>query len=291
MQTHNMRRFFGVLTVLLLCSGLSLLVVALLPEPRARVTVFDVGQGDAILLESSDRRQMLIDGGPGNAVLEKLGRALPFWDRSLDAVLLTHPDADHSTGLIAVVRRYRVKEIIMTGVQHETTTYELLQREIAVRRIPTRSVRAGDRVALGAATFVVGGPVESRAGRTTASTNGTSIIGRFLYRNFSVLLPGDASNRAERAAAPSVSDVDILKVGHHGSRTSTTPELLNAARPELAVISVGAGNPYGHPHEATLERLAARGIPVLRTDERGDITINSDGDTERVSFGLWFRLW
>ncbi len=236
---------------------------------------------------------MLVDGGPSNAVLAKLGRAMPMFDRSIDAVVMTHPDADHITGLVEVVRRYRIGMFLTTGVVHDTPVYDRLQTELTAKNIPIRYVHAGDTQDLRDATFRILAPIDDWQGKETDDTNSTSVLGRLDYQSFSVMLTGDAETRTEetlvKSGAPLAST--LLKLGHHGSRTSNSAAFLDAVRPQEAVLSVGKDNRYGHPHQEVLDRLAARRIPVDRTDTSGDLVFSSFGSGFTLKTGLGFRLF
>lgn len=259
-----------------------------------RFTTLDVGQGDALFFETTSHQQMLIDGGPDNAVLDQLGRVMPFFDRSLDVVVLTHPDSDHVTGLVAVVRRYHIEKFVMTGVVKRTATYALLEAELRKRNVPIQYVHAGNRLDFSdGSAFSVLAPKESWEGKETKQVNNTSIAGKFTYRNFSVLATDDIEQPEEQELLSRNVPLaaTILKAPHHGSHTSSSEPFLRAVHPEAVVISVGANNKFGHPHADILARYAAFRLPVFRTDQGGAVTIRSDGEKWTVKQGLLFRLW
>lgn len=257
-------------TVLIFSSVLVSLVFGIVgftpSSPGAlRIIAFDVGQGDSLFVETPRHRQLLIDGGPDNAVLTKLGRAMPFGDRSLDAVILTHPDADHITGIVEVVRRYRIGTFIMTGAQKNTATHDALLEALRSRHVSVRYVQAGDRFWLDDdVALTVLSPVESWKDRESSAVNNTSVVTRLQFATFSALFTGDieASVEHDMLRRHAVRPVSMLKAAHHGSRTSSSREFLDAARPKLAVISVGRDNSYGHPHKEVLARLHAKQIPT-----------------------------
>lgn len=248
-----------------------------------QIIFFDVGQGDSILIQNNGSTQILIDGGPDDRVLSKLGRELPFWDRSLDAVILTHPDRDHIAGLLKVLRRYRVGLVLWTGVRHSNTEYQEWIKLLENKKIPTVIVYAGKRVRIDKGTALdILTPFENLEGKSVKKLNDTSVIGKLRQGQRSILLMGDASRSVERRLlfeSYGALDSDFLKVGHHGSKTSTSEEFLRAVSPETAVISAGRKNRYGHPHQEVLERLEEFGIKILRTDLNGDISL------ENGSFG------
>ncbi len=246
------------------------------PQPL-EITFFNVGQGDAIFIETPQRHQILIDGGPDDTVIEKLGKEMPFYDRTLDLIVLTHPEHDHLSGLIEVLKRYEVENILWTGILRDTAEYrewkELIQKEAANIYI----AKAGQCVIPDVTQLCVLYPFESLEGREFKDSNNTSIVARLVFGKVSFLFTGDAykSVEIELLGLAEQLDSDVLKVGHHGSKTSTALEFVEAVSPEIAVISVGQDNKYGHPHPETLQNL--KGIAVLRTDFDGDIKIISDG--------------
>jgi competence protein ComEC len=248
-----------------------------------RISFFDVGQGDAIFIESSSGHQILIDGGPNERVLSKLGMAMPFWDRSIDLLILTHPDTDHLAGLVEVLKRYNVDNVVWTGVLHSSALYDEWTRLLKVKEIDTHIARAGMRVSLEDGVFFdVLSPFESFEGKSVKKINESSVIGILSHHNNSFLLTGDAGIYTARRLiwenAGSIFESDVLKVGHHGSKTSTSEEFAQAVSPEFAVIQAGKKNRYGHPKQEVLDRLSAVGARILRTDLDGDITFFSDGE-------------
>lgn len=288
---------YGVLlpTIIVLIAVVALLVHAYAVRPATvQFTALDVGQGDALFFETTSHQQMLIDGGPDNSVLDQLGRVMPFFDRSLDVVVLTHPDSDHVTGLVAVVRRYHVGRVVMTGVVKHTATYMTLETELRKRNVPVQYVHDGSRFDFSdGSAFSILAPKESWEGKETQQVNNTSIVGKFSYRQFSVLATDDIEQPEEQEMlSRNVSlAATILKAPHHGSHTSSSESFLRAVHPEAVVISVGANNKFGHPHADVLARYNAFHLPVYRTDQDGAVTIRSDGEQWTVKRGLLFRLW
>lgn len=251
------------------------------------ITFFDVGQGDAIFIETPSGNQMLIDGGPNERILARLGEALPFWDHSLDAVILTHPDADHLSGLIDVLERYHVGTVFWTGVAHSSAEYEEWVRLLKEKNIRTEIVNAGKRVILGdGVVFEVLAPFNDVSGESSSEINETSVVGVLRHGENTFLLTGDAGKRTESRllfeSLARIFDVDVLKVGHHGSNTSTHEEFLKIVSPEHAIIQVGKKNRYRHPSQGVLDGLAAAGAMVHRTDTDGDIRIRSNGHMYEV---------
>ncbi len=269
---------FGISAVLLL---LAVSAYRALPDRRLHVVVMDVGQGDAIFIQTPNGRQMLVDGGPDETVLlAQLGRQMPFWDRSLDVMLLTHPDSDHITGLVPVLERYRVDTVIFRQTDHQSAVYDYWQQLLSTEGAAVYRGETGLQITLdeGVGLTVLHPGAELVSG-TEADGNNNSVVTRLTYGTLSVLLPGDIEAEVEHQLVQSGTPLasTILKVAHHGSCTSTTEEFLAAVRPQIAVISVGADNHFGHPCDEVLERLQAFGAQVYRTDEDGTVEITSDG--------------
>jgi len=242
------------------------------------IIFFDVGQGDAIFIETPKHKQILVDGGPDLTILEKLGREMPFWDRYIDLIVLSHPEADHLTGLIEVARRYKIGGILTTGIIRETAQYEEWQKIIKEENIPIYIAQADGVVNLDndIKLFVLY-PFESLSGKIIKESNNTSIVAKLVFKDFELLLTGDIEKKVEKELVNSRTNLasDILKIAHHGSKTSTTPEFVKAVKPIFAVIQAGKDNPYGHPHQNVLDVLS--GINIFRTDKDGDIEVLTDG--------------
>ena len=242
------------------------------------IDFYDVGQGDAIFIETPKGKQILVDGGPDLTILEKLGRELPFWDRYIDLVILTHPEYDHIGGLIEVIKRYKVGGILTTGVVRDTAEYRKWQRIIEQENIPIYIAQAGKVIDLGSnIKLVILHPFENLAGQEIKRANNVSIVAQLVYKDFELLLTGDIEKKIEKALVNSGTNLesDILKVPHHGSKTSSTKNFIQAVNPIIAVIQAGKDNPYGHPHQSVLDTLS--NITTFCTGQNGDIEILSDG--------------
>ncbi len=237
------------------------------------VIFFDVGQGDSIFIETEGRYQILIDGGPDSTILEKLGREMPFYDRTLEMVVLTHPDHDHMAGLLEVLERYNVKYILWTGVIKDTSEFEKWQELIKKEGAEIIIAQSGQKIELGEAYLDILYPLENLEGKESKSINNTSIVCRLVFEDNSFLFTGDIEKSVERELVSSNTDLDsdFLKVAHHGSKTSSCEEFIQSVSPETAVIQCGKDNSYGHPHKEVLEILEKYDITILRTDEQGDI--------------------
>lgn len=254
------------------------------PSNEMRVYFFDIGQGDSMLVETANRRQILIDGGPSNAVIQKLGATLPFFDRTIDMLVLTHTDADHITGVVEVLRRYKVKAVLDTGIQcssGECAAYQSeLQSELQKGGIRIIA-QLGQRIVLDEQTaLTVLHPLDSFYQKSTSSPNETSIVLSLDIGQHSLLFTGDIGERTEEklVLAGLNLDADILKVPHHGSRYSSSELFLNAITPQIAIVSAGSNNRYGHPTVEILERLENIGAQVYRTDVQGDIVLHARPD-------------
>ncbi len=255
--------------------GLSLALVQQFKGQPTLVTFFDIGQGDAALVRTKFGQTILIDGGPDRTILQKLGAAMPWGEKSIDLVILSHPHADHVTGLTYVLERYRVRQVLMTGAVHTTPEYLRFLELVKEQNIPTTIARAGQRFTLdGDVAVEVLWPEQSFVGVRVDDLNDTSIVNRVTFGARSVMFTGDTPSANEAALLAQGADLkaDILKVSHQGSRTSSSEEFVRAVSPAVAVISVGAKNRYGHPHADVVQRLQRLVPTVLRTDQVGDIT-------------------
>lgn len=244
------------------------------------VWVFDVGQGDSIFIDAPDM-QVLVDGGPGDVVLEKLSSVLPPWDRSIDVMIATHPHADHVEGLNAVREAYDVGTVYANGEVYDeppAVAYALHD--------DVQALSAGQSIDLGnGARLDVVWPVALLEGTASSDPNDGSVVMMLTYGDTTMLLTGDVGIEEEGRLAASglLHAVDVLKVGHHGSDTSTSVPFVNMLHPTYAVISVGESNDYGHPSSLVIDRLVRAGTAVLRTDVDGDVRITSTGADPEVA--------
>ncbi|OGZ18279.1 MAG: hypothetical protein A2Z68_00590 [Candidatus Nealsonbacteria bacterium RBG_13_38_11] len=247
------------------------------------VNFFDVGQGDSIFIETAAKHQILIDGGPGSTVLEKLGEEMPFWDRTIDLIILTHPHEDHLSGLIKVLENYEVENVLWTGISMETAIFKEWQEVIKEAKLYT--AHSGQKVIASGMVLEVLYPFENLENQKTKEVDDTSIVARLIFGDNSFLFTGDAFQLVEKQLIEKQVYLtsDILKVGHHGSKTSTSQEFIEKVSPEMAVISVGKDNKYGHPNQETLATLTKYGIRIFRTDEQGDIKIICNSKNYEVS--------
>lgn len=279
-----MHRFVRPTLGLLLLLALSMLFVReylLLPDGRTHVAFLDVGQGDATWITGPSGQQILIDAGPDLSALEGIGARMSFFDRHIDLLVLSHPNLDHLFAFPEILRRYRIGAVLLTGVAFDLPRYREMQELLASRKIPllradpARDIDLGDGLRLD-----VLWPPPLFFGKTLGDdVNNTSIVLKLIYGDQSALFTGDMEEGEEQAVLASGGDVtaDVLKVAHHGSRTSSSTGFLLAVRPSLAVISVSRENSYGHPHPWILRRMAHFGIPVRTTAGEGTIEVVMDG--------------
>lgn len=251
-----------------------------------QVAFLDVGQGDSILIRTPEEQNVLIDGGPDDSVLYELDQIVPFYDRNIDVMVLTHPHADHVDGLVELVKDYEVQEIYYTGVSHTAPGYiewlELIQQKQIPLNIVTQPMALdfGNHIKL---EFLYPAN-QDFTGIEVENLNNTSIVNRLTYGNVSFLFTGDAEIEQEMDLLETQADLsaEILKAGHHGSNTATSDELLEAVGPQYVVIQSGTDNKFGHPHYRTLDRVNEYGAQVLRNDELGTIIFETDGETINI---------
>jgi competence protein ComEC len=286
MKKKNENFAFFILGFLFLANFFAWIVVFDLRNQKfLEVNFLDVGQGDAIFIETPTRHQILIDGGPSPKIVEKLSKEVPFWDRSIDLIILTHPEKDHLTGILEVLKRYRVKNVLWTGIVREIPEYrEWLN---LIEKMDVKIAKAGQKISCQNCQWEIEifYPFESLEGMKFEDSNNTSIVSKLIFGNSSFLFTGDISKEIEESLIFNRFDLNsrVLKLAHHGSKTSNSEKFVEKVSPEFAIISVGE-NKYGHPHKEVLEILERYGIKVLRTDREGDIKFFSDG--EKIKFQL-----
>lgn len=249
-------------------------------SPYLTVTFLDVGQGDAILIETPDGVQALIDGGPDGTVLRELARALPWGDRTLDLVVGTHPDKDHIGGLVDVLARYEVAQILTTENRGETMTASSYQDALVDETANISYARAGQVYQLGASTTLT--VLSPARDPSMLESNTASIVVKISYGKTDFMLTGDAPQSIEDylvVAYGAALASEVLKLGHHGSKTSTSALFLDTVAPQFAVVSAGADNSYGHPHEEVTERVMDSGAMLANTASAGAVTFVADGTT------------
>jgi len=250
--------------------------------PYLDVTFLDVGQGDSIFIQTPSKNQILIDGGPNSQVLERLGNQIPFFDRTLDLIVLTHPEKDHMAGLLDVLKVYRVENILWSGVVRETKDFKEWQRLIEGEGSNMIIAKAGKRIILDSGIYLdILNPSVSLEGELINDSNPTSVVVRLVNRNMSFLFTGDIDQKVEKALENKEVKADILKVAHHGSKYSSSEGFLRAVSPRIAIIEVG-DNSYGQPAQEVLQRLENSGINSFNTKDSGDIKIITDGNNLKI---------
>lgn len=254
-------------------------------ERKLEVDFLDVGQGDAILIKAPGGQNILIDGGPDKKVLKGLGNNLGWFDRKIDLMILTHPHDDHVSGLNEVIKRYDVEQIVYSGVLHSAPGFLEWLRLIKKNEIPTKIVYKGFKIDLeDGARMEALSPTENMLGKEVKNLNNTSLVIKLVYKNKAFLFVGDIEEEMEKALLGENLKADVLKIGHHGSDTGSTEAFLKAVDPEIAVISLGKNNQFGHPHKQVLKRLEKLGIKVFRTDLGGNVRILSNGEDLRADY-------
>jgi len=258
-----------------------LLFSVILREDRNGILTFvvlDIGQGDALFIESPTGTQVLVDGGPGKALMKEISTVMPWYDRHIDMLVVTNPDKDHYEGFIPLLDKYAVDVVLESGTHSPTPEYVTFEKEMIDNKISKILARRGQIIDLGGGAYLqVLFPDRDVSG---LSSNDGSIVMKLVYGDTSVLLQGDSTAKIEQYLVDLDGDnlkSTILKVGHHGSRTSTSEEYVKQVFPEWAVISAGKDNSYGHPHKETLGILSKFRVPIIGTHEVGRIVFHSDG--------------
>lgn len=277
-MTRRVRRYF--------LNGLAVLAAALLFGAWAsggrgllEVHFLDVGQGDAIYVRAPNGNDMLIDSGASPSVLRRLGEAMPWHDRDIDVLLETHPDQDHIGGMPDIIERYDVGMFVMPGVESANSTDDEIDRLLTEKSVPVILGRRGMRLVLGGGAYF--DLLFPDSDPTKLATNDASIVGRLVYGSTFVMLTGDSPKWVEERLVGLDGTEglasQVLKAGHHGSKTSSAEAFVTTVDPDFAIISAGKDNRYGHPNKEVVETFRMHSIPMFRTDEEGTIIFVSDG--------------
>ena len=277
------------LAIILAISLVGIVIPIFLLSYRERVQNFfiaflDVGQGDAALIHFGKGAQMLVDCGPTRKVLAGLGRRMPFYDRTIEYLVVTHPDRDHYVGCIDVLDRYTVKHIWWNGYDtNKDPVWKVWKEKMAAEGAEIHVIDKEEELAFGDAVLRVFYPDHSVVNDPqvpgfdgSVSDNNASIVMRIVHGRMSFLLTADAEKELEAYLAQKYGDAlrsDVLHVGHHGSNTSSIQEFLDAAHPSIGIISSGKGNRYGHPAPRVLKRLERARAAIRRTDTEGDVVL------------------
>lgn len=246
-----------------------------IPDNRFHIYFLDIGQGDSIFVKTPENHQILIDGGPKNRVLEEMNYVMPFFDRSIDMVVLTHPHADHVDGLVEVLKKYEVAAVLITGVIFKNPSYEEFLREIEKQNIKVFIAESGTDFKFGETIFDIIYPKKQLIGDKFENVNNSSVAMKIIYGDKEILLTGDLEKEVEAELVEdygSTLKADILKAGHHGSNSSSTTEFLDQVKPEIVIIQSGENNSYGHPNSESLANMQKAGVrKILRNDLEGRI--------------------
>lgn len=282
---RNYKKIIQLVSLLAVVSAILIIVAAW--QARApeslEVNFFNVGHGDAIFIRTPNDQRILIDGGLGNQVIQKLGQRLPFFDRRIDMIILTHPHPDHITGLISVIKRYQVGKIFYTDVKTQEELFSIFKNEALAKNIPlvkvdkiTSQILNGEVVL----NFLYPDHDLNQEIIEEKDINNTSIVFKLSYKKSSFLFVGDAGEEEERGLISSGQSLkaDVLKIGHHGSNTSSSQEFIQTVLPQFAVITCGENYNLSHPSLRVIRRLERVKAKIYRTDQEGDIKILTLGD-------------
>jgi len=243
-----------------------------------KTSFLDVGQGDAVFI-SQGNVNFIIDGGPDKTILRRLGETIPPWERRIDVIFLTHPDLDHLWGLIEVVKKYEVGQVVMPYLRKEGGDYQMFLKEILEKNIPVVFAEPGITIKYRDINFLVLAPNQKLVALSEKNLNVGSLVLRVSLPDYALLLSGDMEVLEEQYLLryiPELLRADIIKVAHHGSKTASSASFLEAVKPTLAIFSVGEKNRYGHPNPETLKRFSD--VVYFRTDENGTITLISENE-------------
>jgi len=251
---------------------------AKMTDTRLKLSFLDIGQGDAILIQTPNHHNILVDAGPDSTVVDRLGETLGFFDKTIDLFVTTHPDKDHYAGILDVLGPYHVRQVMMTGLLSEGALYRSFVDALKAHAVPVVFANNHQDIQLGPNLYLdVLFPLaeENWVGKTVQNKNNTSIVARLVRGGKSLaMLTGDAESPEEREIMLAGQEVasTILKLGHHGSRSSTSPEWLKAVHSTTVVVSAGRNNQYGHPHPETMERV--KDLEVRSTQKEGTVSLS-----------------
>lgn len=261
---------------------------------KLEVIFFDIGQGNSIFIETPQKKQVLIDGGPDALLLlEYLAKEMPFWDRQIDIVISTHSSADHLTGLIETLRRFEIDKIIWTGMSDDSLAHHQFIEEMKMAKksdVEIITAQFGQKFYLEPEIYLkILNPLVNLQGTNPINHNNDSIVARLNFNEISFLFTSDIEKERELLLVQKQEYlkqnfllVDVLKIPHHGSKTSSIKEFLQTVNPTTAVVQVGKDNQFGHPHQEVINRLKEKEINIFRTDTDGTIKILSDGQNYEV---------
>ncbi|EHL18065.1 hypothetical protein HMPREF9630_01321 [Peptoanaerobacter stomatis] len=246
-------------------------------SPTLQVHFIDVGQGDSTLIITPDKKTVLIDAGDEQHSSRTTGYIKSQGIDKLDLVIATHPDADHIGGMDKIIKNFDIGMFSMPLVSKDTKQYKEIKQELKNKKLKNKPLYTGDGLSIGKDVKLQ--ILSPQKNRTYSDTNEYSIVARLLYKEVSFLFMADATMENEIAIINDFDDIraDVLKLGHHGSSTSTSDYFLGKVNPSIGVISCGKNNKYGHPHKEVMNLLEKYNIMIFRTDEQGSIVLYSDG--------------
>jgi len=284
-----MKRYKKIIIFVLIVANLAAWSFVYLNYERDFLTVsfLDVGQGDAIFIEAPNGNQILIDTGPSEIIARALSDVLPYFDRHIDFVLTTHPDLDHISGMPTLLERYSVGSYIFYDNSPTSDIIEKIARLVEETETPVAHVQAGDRIVLDASRNIYLDVLWPTDKKQMPDKNDMSIITKLVYGESDVFLTGDASLKIENILVSEYTSYDagiylqsdILKLGHHGSKTSSSELFLRRVMPEFSIVSAGLNNRYNHPSADVTARLERLGFPIIKTTDRGSVIFRTDGAT------------
>lgn len=245
---------------------------------KLRLIFCDVGQGDGMLIVTPKGKQIVVDGGPGTKIVHCLGKKMPFWDRTIELMVVTHPQQDHMEGQIEVFRRYKVEKVGWTGVEGNIAVFAEWEKLLEAERSEVFTAKSENDIDVESLLFDILWPTQSKLSEwenlPPQDLNDSSVVFRLNYGEFCAYFTGDIPKEILESLI--TGECEVLKISHHGSKTGTNEEIINKIKPEIAVIQVGK-NRYGHPTKEVLDLLA--GIEVLRNDKNGTVEIATDGQS------------
>lgn len=280
----NYKYLFGFLALISVLVWMAVFSV----DDKLQVIACDVGQGDAILIQKQTT-QVLIDGGPDSSVLSCLGKYMPFWDKTIELVVLTHPQEDHYGGLIDVFKTYKVAKFGENNTNSSNISYGVLKKLVGGLGVDTLELKSGMLVRLGMIHLDILHPKQLNSNiditekKSNSNDNGLVIL--LKYAQFKALFTADVEIEVsdELSTNSKIQNIEYIKVNHHGSRNGLSQKLLNSVSPKVAVISSGSGNSYGHPHAEVIKMINDYGVVFLRTDEIGHVVVTTNG------LNIWYR--
>lgn len=288
MKVENTKLRIGLIgiTLVLILIGIFIYQYFKFYDGKLRIIFCDVGQGDGILVRTTNGQDILIDGGPDDSILSCLSRHTPFWDRDIELMILSHPHEDHMAGLLGVLKTYKVKSFATEGLINTTPVYKELKNTLKNKKIEERILYKGDIFRIKDLQIKVLGPSKELISKTpngeiSESTEDGSLMLLLSFGEFDTILTGDSPLSEAQESAGELDDIEVFQIPHHGSRFNTDENVLGEINPQIAIISVGK-NKYGHPSKDIIKLLEELEIKTFRTDIYGDIEIISDRESFKV---------